>query len=114
MEDALFTILEAFKVPVYRQGSMSADAEYPETFITFWNNSSDDHAHYDNNEYGTSWNFNVYVYSADPSTTYSLLADIRTAAKAAGWIPTSNGYDVQSDEATHTGRGIELLYLQIS
>ena len=48
MEDALITILESFKYPVYRQGSMSNDAEYPETFITFWNNTSDNHAYYDN------------------------------------------------------------------
>ena len=114
MEDALIAILETFKVPVYRQGSMSADAAYPDTLITFWNNSSDDHSHYDNAEYGTSWNFNVYVYSSDPSVTYSLLAEIRAAVKEAGWIPTSRGFDVQSDEATHTGRGIEILYLEIS
>ena len=113
MIDALITILETFKVPVYRQGAMSADVEYPETFITFWNNTSEDHAHYDNDDYGTNWNFNVYVYSSDPEQVYTLIDNIRSAAKAAGWIPTSKGFDVASDEATHIGRGIELLYLDI-
>ena len=113
MEDALITILETFKVPVYRQGSMSGDAAYPVTFITFWNPASPDHAHYDNDEYGTEWVFNVYVFSSDPSTAYSLLSQIRTALKEAGWIPTSHGYDVSSDEATHIGRGIEVQYLEI-
>lgn len=113
MEDALITILETFNVPVYRQGSMSNDTAYPQTFVTFWNNDSPDHAHYDNDEYGTEWDFNVYVYSSDPSTVYSLLADIRTALKNAGWIPTSKGFDVASDETTHIGRGIEVLYLEI-
>ena len=94
MEDALITILETFKVPVYRQGSMSGDAAYPVTFITFWNPASPDHAHYDNDEYGTEWVFNVYVFSSDPSTAYSLLSQIRTALKEAGWVPTSHGYDV--------------------
>ena len=112
MEDVLITILESFKHPVYRQGSMSMDATYPATFITFWNNNSPDHAHYDNSEYGTEWDYNVYVYSSDPSTTYTLLASIRTALKAAGWIVTSQGFDAASDEATHSGRGIECLYLQ--
>jgi hypothetical protein len=112
MEDALTTILEGFNVPVYRQGSMSADTAYPETFITFWNNDSPDHSHYDNDEYGTDWDFNVYVYSADPSTTYSLLSDIRTELKAAGWIVPSKGFDVASDEETHTGRGIQCLYTE--
>lgn len=113
MEDALITILESFKVPVDRQGSMSSHDEYPETFITFWNNDTPDHAHYDNQEYGTEWDFNVYVYSSDPAITYSLLSDIRAALKAAGWIPTSKGFDVESDEQTHTGRGIRVLYLEI-
>lgn len=113
MEDALITILESFNYPVFRQGSMSDDDAYQETFITFWNNDSPDHSHYDNSEYGTEWDFNVYVYSSDPSMTYSLLDEIRAELKANGWIPTSKGFDVASDEPTHTGRGIECLYLQV-
>jgi hypothetical protein len=112
MEDNLISILESFKYPVYRQGSMANDAAYPETFITFWNNASNDHAHYNNNEYGTSWDFNVYVYSSDPSKAYSVLLDIRTALKSAGWICPSKGFDVASDEPTHIGRGIEVFYLE--
>lgn len=113
MEDALITILESFNYPVFRQGSMSDDDAYPETFITFWNNDSPDHSHYDNDEYGTEWDFNVYVYSSDPSRTYSLLDEIRAELKTNGWIPTSKGFDVASDEPTHAGRGIECLYLQV-
>lgn len=113
MEDALTTILESFNYPVFRQGSMSNEDAYPETFITFWNNDSPDHTHYDNSEYGTEWDFNVYVYSSDPARTYSLLDEIRAELKKNGWIPTSKGFDVASDEPTHTGRGIECLYLQV-
>ena len=112
MEDALITILESFKYPVYRQGSMSNDATYPETFITFWNNDSPNHAHYDNSEYVTAWDYNIYVYSSDPNLTYSVLMDVRTALKEAGWITPSKGFDVASDEASHTGRGLEVFYLQ--
>ena len=110
MEDALVTILEGFNYPVNRQGSMSA---YPETFITFWNNDSPDHSHYDNAEYGTNWDFNVYVYSVNVSVTYSLLQEIRAALKAEGWIVPGKGFDVASDEETHTGRGIQCLYLEV-
>lgn len=112
MEDALITILESFKYPVYRQGSMSNDAEYPETFITFWNNTSDNHAYYNNDEYGTTWDFNIYVYSSNPSLAYSVLADVRAALKSAGWITPSKGFDVGSDQPSHIGRGLEILYLE--
>lgn len=113
MEDNLIKVLSWFGYPVYRQGSMSNDEDYPETFFTFWNNDSPDHAHYDNAEYGTEWDFDVNVYSSNPELTYSVLANARVALKAAGWIVPSKGYDVASDEATHTGRGLNAIYLQI-
>lgn len=112
MEDNLIEILSSFGYEVFRQGSMSDDEEYPETFFTFWNNDSPDHAHYDNSEYGTAWDFDVNVYSTNPAFTYSLLADARIALKAAGWTISGKGYDVASDEPTHTGRGINALYLE--
>lgn len=112
MEDKLLIILNSFKYPVYRQGSMSADAVYPETFITFWNNASPDHAHYDDKGYGTAWDYTVFVYSSDPAAVYSVLMDIRTALQAAGWVCPSKGYDVASDEATHTGRALEVFFLE--
>lgn len=111
MEDALILILESFNYPVFRQGSLSDDDAYPETFVTFWNEGSPDHAHYDNNEYLTSYNFGVYVYSSDPAKCYSLVSDIRVALKNDGWIVPSKGFDVQSDEPSHIGRGLDVYRL---
>lgn len=113
MEDQLLEILTSFKYPVYRQGSMSDDEAYPPTLITFWNNDSPDHAHYDNSEYGSAWDYTVFVYSSDPTLVYSVLMDIRTALKNADWIVPSKGFDVASDEPTHTGRAIEVFYLEV-
>lgn len=112
MEDNLIEILSSFNFPVIRQGSLSQDAEYPDNFFTFWNNESPDHAHYDNADYGTAWSFNVYFYSNDPENTYSYLMQARQALKAAGWIVAGKGYDVMSDEPTHTGRGLQVYYLE--
>lgn len=113
MEDNLIQILESLGYPVFRQGSMSDEDSYPETFFTFWNNESVDHSHYDNSEYGTAWDFDVNVYSDDPTLTYSVLEEARLLLKAAGWIISGKGYDIASDEATHTGRGMNAQYLQI-
>ena len=112
MEDNLIQILETLGYPVFRQGSMSDEEVYPSTFLTFWNNNSPNHAHYNNNEYGTDWDFNIFVYSEDAALTYSVLLEARTALKEAGWITPSKGFDVASDEATHTGRGLEVFYLE--
>lgn len=112
MEDLLIGLLSGFGYPVYRQGSMSDDSVYPETFLTFWNFDSPDHAHYDNAEYGAEWNYNVYVYSADPELTYSVMAETRRVLREAGWICVGKGFDVASDEHTHTGRGLNVIYLE--
>lgn len=113
MEDRLIELLEEFNYPVYRQGSLTEDEEYPDTFITYWNTDSPDHAHYDNTEYGTAWAFDVNVYSNNPEITYNLLSDIRTLLKQNKWIVPGKGYDVLSDEPTHTGRGIESYFLEV-
>lgn len=112
MEDKLIEILETFGYPVVRQGSLGPDEEYPDSFFTFWNNDSPDHAHYDNAEYGTEWDFDVNFYSTDPEKTYQVLADARIKLKQNKWIIPGKGYDVASDEVTHTGRGMRAFYLE--
>lgn len=113
MEDILIELLtDEFGYPVYRQGSLAEDAEYPDNFFTFWNTESLDHAHYDNAEYGISWNFDVNFYSDDPEETYRVSVEAIHLLKANGWIITGRGYDVLSDEPTHTGRGFEAFFLE--
>jgi hypothetical protein len=53
------------------------------------------------------------VYSCKADVVYSLLSDIRTALKAAGWIVPSKGFDAASDEDTHIGKGLECFYLEV-
>ena len=112
MEDKLIELLESLEFPVYRQGSFADGSKYPKSFFTFWNSESPDHSHYDNDNYATDWAFEVYFYSEDPELAYKALADARILLKQNHWIVPSKGYDVQSDEPTHTGRGMQVLFLQ--
>ena len=111
MEDFLIEILESFGYPVYRQGSLTKK-EYPDHFFTFWNSDTPDHSHYDNQTYGYEWSFMVNFYSIDPALTYSSLESARLLLKQNGWTIPGKGYDVASDEPTHTGRGMTALYLE--
>ena len=112
MEDLLIHMLEEFGYPVFRQGSLSENDEYPDHFFTFWNNESSDGSHYDNDAASTVWDFDVNFYSINPSLTYSKLDEARSKLKAAKFIISGKGYDVASDESTHTGRGINALFLE--
>lgn len=112
MEDNLIALLESFKYPVIRQGSMANDATYPDTFFTFWNSEETEHSAYDNDTLSIDHSFMVNVYSKDPSTAYSLLRDAKTLLKSNGWIISTFGYDAASDEITHIGRGMEVDFLE--
>lgn len=113
MEDALIELLTSLGYEVYRQGSFAEGDKYPDSFFTFWQTDSPDHAHYNNDIFGTAWRFDVNFYSTDPAKTYSVLSAARTLLKENRWIIPSKGYDVYSDEPTHTGRGMQALYLEI-
>jgi hypothetical protein len=106
------TLTEEFNLPVILQGSLSPDDEYPSAFFTFWNNYSDDDAFYDNTESDVIWNFDLNYYSNDPASVNSVLLEAKKLLKSVGFIPDGSGHDVLSDEPTHTGRGMTLLFIE--
>ena len=112
MEDKLTELLETFGYPVSRQGSLADDDPYPDDFFTFWNNDSGDSSHYDNDAAGTVYDYDVNFYSNSPDNTYNKLREAITLLKRNGFIISGDGYDVASDEDTHTGRGVNALYLK--
>lgn len=113
MEDLLIATLEALGYPVKRQGSLLPDEPYPDHFFTFWNDSADGDGFYSNTENAIVWAYTVNFYSVNVSKTYSELLRAKTALINAGFTVTGGGFDVGSDEVTHTGRGIEIYYRQI-
>lgn len=106
------TLVEAFNLPVILQGSLSVDNAYPDAFFTFWNNSTDDDEFYDNTETETIWNFDLNYYSNDPDSVNIVLLEAKKLLKSVGFIPDGSGHDVLSDEPTHTGRGMTLLFIE--
>lgn len=113
MKDRLRELLETLGYPVYLQGSMGDDEEYPADFITFWTADSEDVAHFDNESHATSWLFYVYFYSSNPANVASVPDTIRSTLKAAGFIPDGRGHDIMSDEPTHTGWIQEFYCLEV-
>lgn len=112
MEDLLINTLEALGYPVRLQGSLLPDESYPDHFFTFWNDSADGTSYYSNNEGAIVWAYSVNFYSNDPLIVNTKLLEAKQLLKDAGFIVTGAGYDIPSDEPTHTGRGIEALYRQ--
>lgn len=112
MKDEFIKILESFGFPVFQQGSLNKDEAYPESFFTFWNNESEDNEFYDNKENSYIWNFDLNFYSSDPDLVNTKLLEAKKKLKENGFIVRGKGYDVASDEPTHTGRGINVLKIE--
>ena len=112
MEDLLIQLLETFGYPVRLQGSLLPDEPYPDHFFTYWNDSSDGISFYNNDETAILWQYNVNFYSCDPLLVNSKLIEAKNLLKQNGFLVSGAGYSLASDEPTHTGRGITVLYRQ--
>lgn len=112
MEDKLIELLQTLNYPVFRQGSLGLEEEYPDTFFTFWNNDESEIKAYDNQTATVGHNYDVNVYSNDANQTYSILREARALLKKNNFIILSRGHDVASDEESHTGRGMTILYIE--
>ena len=103
MEDRLIEALGTFGYEVHRQGSLAGEAEYPDSFFTFWNNDSGDGSHYDNQAVSCIWDFDVNFYGTDVALVYRTMDDA---------IISGRGYDVPSGKQSHIGRGVNALYVE--
>ena len=110
MKEKLIQVLETFcPNNVYLQGTLNPDEAYPQKFITFFAQATEDVAFYDNDVDAVEWDFAVMFYSSNPSEVDTIPALIRTALKKAGFIPQGKGNDIFSDSPTHTGWAMEFL-----
>ena len=112
MEDLLIETLETFGIPVLLQGSLGEAEAYPDRFFTFWNNDSFDGSYYDNQAVSTVYDFDVNCYSTDPAQVSALLLQAKQRLRGVGFLISGKGHSVVSDEPTHTGRGMSVLYLE--
>lgn len=108
MQDLLIETLQSLGYPIIKQGTLGMDESYPESFFTFWNNDVPGDEFYNNEEHSYIWNFDLNFYSSDPALVNTKLLEAKTLLKQQGFIVTGKGYDVASDEPTHTGRGINV------
>lgn len=108
MKDLLIKTLETFGFPVFQQGSLGDDEQYPSSFFTFWNNETYGDAFYDNEEHNNVWDFDLNFYSSDPELVNTKLNEAIRLLKQHDFIASGEGHDVASDESTHIGRGINI------
>lgn len=103
MKQELINILEAFGYPVFLQGSLNDNDNYPDSFFTFWNFQTPEAAYYDDKANRAVWGFWVYFYSTNPALVESVPERARKVLKGADWILQGKANDINVDRVTHTG-----------
>lgn len=104
MIDDLLAILAAFKYPVFLHGSVNPDDGYPDSFFTFWNQSTPEGAFYSNYPHFAVWQFYIYFYSSSRQTVETVTDNLLDVLRASGWTLRGRPADAVSGVATHTGR----------
>lgn len=112
MKEKLIKLLEPLGYPVRLQGSLNPDEEYPATFFTFWNFETPETSFYDNAANAAIWGFWLYLYSENAEILEETLEKAHDLLNTNGWIASGRGEDVASDVNTHTGRMIEIYYIE--
>lgn len=112
VKQLLIEALESLDYPVILQGSLG-DEDYPESFFTYWLNESLSDSFYSNKSGETIWYFDLNFYSSlDALEMERIIASAKSLLEDAGFIAKGMGYDVASDESSHTGRGMNLIYIE--
>lgn len=110
MKERLFNILNSiYPNKVFLQGTIDENEDYPDSFITFFTDDTEDRDFFNNNVNSINWTFSVIFYSSDPQLISVVPDEITTALKAQGFIPQGRGRDVLSDVPTHTGWAMEFI-----
>lgn len=103
MKADLIVILEELGYPVFLQGTLQSEEDYPESFFTFWNFSTPEAAYYDNDAGRAVWGFWVYFYSTSPQLVESVPEQARKLLKQHDYILDGKAHDIAVDKPTHTG-----------
>lgn len=103
IKNDLVVLLETLGYPVFLQGSLNPDEQYPDSFFTFWNFDTPETAFYDDDANRAVWGFWIYFYSVDPVLVEQISEQARQLLKQNGYILQGKPNDVSVDRPTHTG-----------
>lgn len=112
MNDVIYSLLNSLLPDkVFLQGTLTG--AFPDEFVTFWNNSSEDGSNFDNETMTVNYRYQVNVYGQTPSRIASLAAAIRRTLKNAGFIPDGVGYDLPTDRPPYIAKTMTFDVIQV-
>lgn len=117
MENKLVSILEGLELEqgfdVILQGTLDPEEGYPDNFFTYWNWETPRDGYYNNKHSKVYWGFQIIAYSTDRSFLNEMLKKAIEKLEENNFIINSDGEDVASNLQSHTGKMIEVYFIEI-
>ena len=113
MKQRLIDILSILGYPVFLQGSLNPNENYPDSFFTYWVFQAPETSHYDNQPSGCDWGFWIYFYSNDPKLVMDEPLRAKMLLRADGFVFEGKAIDANSDVETHTGSMLTCYYKEV-
>ena len=111
MKQKLIELLESLGYEAFLQGSFTSEADYPESFFTFWNTDTENY-YISNKKVETSWYFWINFYSTDPNLVETVTSKTAELLRKNNWIVDGEGKDIQTDSPNYSARELEVIYIQ--
>jgi hypothetical protein len=106
----IYDTLSPLGYEVKQQGTYSADAALPETFITYWLSRATPTGHYNNATVSMTYELQIVLYSLDPTIQQGADALLRSALSQADFL-CGDGQDITFSEITrHYAYGMRIKY----
>lgn len=91
----------------WEQGSVPK-TNIPDSYITYWENTSFDNLNADNQTKEIAYPFTVIYYTKDWDNIYSDFEEIVSLLKSKNYIASGMGFPLESDNPEYRARGIEV------
>lgn len=102
----IFADLAGVGFPVYQQGT--APKSIDESFVTVWNDDSDDILHADNKARQCRYDWTVMFYTKNTEIIYSGLITVINALKKRGYLISGQGYDTSGAWEGYDVRAVDV------
>ena len=116
MENKLVSILEELELEqefdVILQGTIDPNEGYPENFFSYWNWETPRGSYYDNKHTNVRWGFQIIAYSTDRNFLNEMTKKAIEELEKNNFIIDSEGEDIASNLKSHTGKMIEIYFIE--
>ena len=107
----IYTDAAAAGFSVYQQGA-APKKDLPASFVTVWNDNSEDILHADNKSVQCRYDWTLTFYTKDKTKIFDGLQSVIDALKLRGYSINGRGYDVAGTWEGYDARAVDVMKIE--